>query len=181
MVYLFLAEGFEEIEALTPVDILRRGRVDITTVGVGGREIKGSHGIVVKADISTAELDTSDMEAVILPGGMPGTKNLEADSTVVSTVMECYDNGGVVGAICAAPSVFGHMGILRGRRATAFPGFEAELEGAVGGADGYVEVDGNVITARGMGVSVDFGLALLSALKGKETAEKVRSAIQCRP
>lgn len=180
MVYLFLAEGFEEIEALTPVDILRRGRVNVTTVGVGSKEITGSHGIKVTADISTSELDISDMEAVILPGGMPGTKNLEADSTVISAVKECQEKGGVIGAICAAPSVLGHLGILSGKRATAFPGFDADLEGALQGSDGYVEADGNIITARGMGVSVDFGLALLSALKDRETADKVKSAIQCR-
>ena len=181
MVYLFLAEGFEEIEALTPVDILRRGKVELKTVGVGGKEIKGSHGITVRADISDKELVIdSSIEAVILPGGMPGTLNLEASQTVISTVKFCADNKKIIGAICAAPSILGHLGLLSGRQATAFPGFEAELKGTLVSSDPFVAVDGNFITARGMGVSVDFGLELLRALRGSECSDKVRSAIQCR-
>ena len=180
MVYLFLANGFEETEALTPVDILRRGGVEVTTVGIGGTEITGSHNITVKADISDKEFSVLDrVEGVILPGGMPGTKNLEKSSTVIKAVKYCFERNLVIGAICAAPSILGHMGILKGKKATAFPGFERDLFDAE--IDGeYVSVDGNIITARGMGVSADFALALLTAFKDSETAEKIKASIQCR-
>lgn len=180
MVYIFLAQGFEEVEALAPIDVLRRGGVDVVTVGVGSKQITGSHRITVTADITTDELDFEGIEAVILPGGMPGTKNLEADDTVISAVRYCAERGYLIGAICAAPSILGHLGLTEGKRATAFPGFEGELAGALPPADGFVERDGNIITAKGMGVAADFGLELLAALKGEAAAGKVRSAIQCR-
>ena len=180
MVYVFLAEGFEEIEALTPVDILRRGKVDVKTVGIGGKTIVSSHGIPVTADITTDELSELDTaEAVILPGGMPGTLNLEKNETVINAVKYCYENNRLIGAICAAPSILGHLGILKGKRATAFPGFEKALEGADFRND-FVSHDGMIITARGMGVSVDFALELLSVLKGEETADNVKNSIQCK-
>lgn len=181
MVYLFLAQGFEEVEALSPVDVLRRGGVEVVTVGVGSKVITGSHGIPVTADITTDDISSFDgTEAVILPGGMPGTLNLEADETVISAVKYCAGKGLLIGAICAAPSILGHLGILEGKRATAFPGFEKDLTGTLPGNDSYVEHDGNIVTARGMGVATEFGLELLKALKGEAAAAKVRSAIQCR-
>ena len=181
MVYLFLAEGFEEIEALTPVDILRRGKVNLKTVGVTGKNVTGSHGITVTADMTIDELDDlSDAQAVILPGGMPGTLNLEADKRVISAIKYCVENNRFVAAICAAPSILGHLGVLDGKRATAFPGFEKDLIGAEFYND-FVAHDGNIITAKGMGVSVEFGLEILAAIKDTETANNVRSAIQCKP
>ena len=180
MVLVFLANGFEEIEALTPVDILRRGGVELMTVGVGGQTIRGSHGIYVAADTEDKALgDLTDVEAVILPGGMPGTLNLEKSNTVINAVKYCAENGLLLGAICAAPSILGHLGLLEGKKAVCYPSFEKELIGAVE-SDEYVCRDGQVITAKGMGVSVDFGLELLSALRGKETADKVKASIQCR-
>lgn len=180
VVYVFLAEGFEEIEALTPVDILRRGKVEVKTVGVGNKNIISSHGICVTADITSDELsELNNIEAVILPGGMPGTLNLEKNETVINAVKYCFENNKLIGAICAAPSILGHLGILKGKRATAFPGFEKALDGADFYND-YVSHDGMIITARGMGVSVDFALELLSVLKGKETADNVKNSIQCR-
>ena len=181
MVYVFLAEGFEEVEALSPVDVLRRGGVELVTVGVGARVITGSHGIPVIADITTSDISSFDgVEAVILPGGMPGTLNLEADETVISAVRYCAEKGLTVAAICAAPSILGHLGLLDGKRATAFPGFEKDLTGAVQGIDGYVEHDANFITARGMGVATEFGLEILATLKGSAVADKVKGSIQCR-
>ena len=181
MVYLFLANGFEEIEALTPVDILRRGGVEVTTVGIGGTEIKGSHNITVKADIADSDFSLlNDVQGIILPGGMPGTINLEKSHKVIKAVTYCSERNLIIGAICAAPSILGHMGILKDKTATAFPGFERELFDAVIG-DEYVCVDGNIITARGMGVSVEFALALLRAFKGQDTADNIRRSIQCRP
>ncbi len=179
MVYVFLADGFEEIEALTPVDILRRGGVEVITVGVGKRNISGSHKICVSADIADSELkDLTNTEAAILPGGMPGTLNLEKCETVINAVKYCAKNNLVIGAICAAPSVLGHLGLLDNRRAVCYPSFETELRGVIP-CDDFVCRDGNIITAKGMGVSVDFGLELLAALKGAETAESVRNSIQC--
>ncbi len=180
MVYLFLANGFEEIEALTPVDVLRRAKLELKTVGVGGKNITGSHGITVTADMTVDELgDMNDADAVILPGGMPGTLNLEASKEVISAVEKCYADGKIVAAICAAPSILGHLGILNGKRATAFPGFEKELIGADLKND-FVSVDGKVITAKGMGVSLEFALAILEALKDTQTAQAIRSTVQCR-
>lgn len=180
MVYVFLADGFEEIEALTPVDILRRGGVDVVTVGVTGREATSSHNIVVTADIMEEEIDDFDgVEAIVLPGGMPGTNNLEASEVVKEAIEYCSKNDILIGAICAAPSILGHMGLLKGKHATAFPSFQKELDGAICN-NGFVEKDGKIITARGMGVSVEFGLELLKELKGNDVANSVRNAIQCR-
>ena len=180
MVYLFLEDGFEEIEALTPVDVLRRGKVEVVTVGVGGTTIRGSHGIFVRADISDSELDSFEgAEAVVLPGGMPGTRNLDACGKVHEALEYCTANGTLLGAICAAPSVLGHAGVLKGKRAVCYPGFEGEIKGCVP-AENKVCRDGNIITAAGMGVSLDFALELLGAVKGAEAAEKVRTSLQCR-
>jgi len=180
MVYLFLADGFEEIEALTPVDVLRRGKIEVTTVGVGKTSVKGSHGITVQADISDDRLTGfDDAEAVVLPGGMPGTRNLAACDKVQEAIKYCAANDILLGAICAAPSVLGNAGVLEGKRAVCFPGFEGELKGAVQGEDGVCR-DGNIITAKGMGVSLDFALELLAALRGRDEADRVRKSLQCR-
>ncbi len=181
MIYVFLANGFEEIEALTPVDILKRGGVQVTTVGVGGKEIKGSHNITVTADISDSEFHLlNDVEGIVLPGGMPGTRNLEKCNKVIKAVSYCFERGLLIGAICAAPSILGHMGILKDKKATAFPGFERDLFDAKLDSE-YVSCDGNIITARGMGVSTEFALALLAFLKGREVSDDVKKSIQCRP
>lgn len=179
MVYLFLADGFETVEALAPVDILRRGKVDLLTVGVGNKTIRSSHGIDVIADITIDELVLDEsVDGIILPGGMPGTLNLENNTAVINAVKYCYENNILIGAICAAPSILGHLGILKGKKATAFPGFEKDLEGAVYN-NGYVEHDGSIITARGMGVATEFGLELLAALKDRALADQIKAAIQC--
>lgn len=179
MVYLFLAEGFEIIEALAPVDMLRRGKIDVKTVGVTGKTIKSSCGVEVTADMEIAELDYSDAEAVILPGGLPGTINLENNETVQKAIDFAAENGKLVCAICAAPSVLGHKGLLDGREAIAFPGFEKELMGAKI-SEKYVVVDGNFITARGAGVATEFGLEIVKQLKGEELSDNIRNTIQCQ-
>ena len=180
MLYLFLAQGFETVEALAPVDILRRGKVELKTVGVGGKTITSSHGVEVTADITIDEMILDkNTEAVILPGCMPGTVNLGNCQDVINAVAYCAENNILIGAICAAPSILGQMGLLKGKRATAFPGFEDSLKGAAN-IGGFVEKDGNIITAKGMGVATEFGLELLAAVKGRAAAEYVHSAIQCR-
>lgn len=180
MVYVFLADGFEEIEALTPVDLLRRGGVEVITVGVGKKNITSSHKITVTADITTDDITVfKNVEAVVLPGGMPGTLNLEKCDKVIDAVKYCVSNNILVGAICAAPSILGHLGFLKGKKATAFPGFQKELEGANLDTE-YVSHDGMIVTARGMGVSTEFALKLLEIIKDAETAKNVKDAIQCR-
>ena len=180
MVYVFLANGFEEIEALTPVDVLRRGGVEVVTVGVGGKTIVGSHNIVVQADIIDSQLtDFNGVEAVVLPGGMPGTLNLEACKTVQQAIRYCDEKKIIIGAICAAPSILGHAGILMNKKAVCFPSFESELKGYLP-TEEYVCRDGHIITAKGMGVSLDFGLTLLAAVRSSDISDKVRTAVQCR-
>lgn len=180
MIYLFLAEGFEEIEALTPVDYLRRAGVEVSTVGVGAKSITGAHNITVTADIATQELSAdASFDAVILPGGMPGTLNLENDTTVMHFVNRAFNENKLLCAICAAPSVLGHAGFLNGKRATCFPGFEDDLKGAVA-TGAPVEKDGNIITARGAGVAADFAFAIIAAIMNQETADRICRQIQSK-
>ena len=180
MVYVFLANGFEEIEALTPVDVLRRGGVEVVTVGIGAKIVMSSHNIAVAADIEDRELlDLDGTEAVVLPGGMPGTLNLEKSPLVQKAIAYCAENDKYIGAICAAPSVLGHAGLLKGKKAVCFPSFEGELTGAEI-YDDYVCRDGKIITAKGMGVSLEFGLELLRAVRNESVSEKVRTSVQCR-
>lgn len=177
---VFLAEGFEEIEALTVVDICRRCGVEIDTVSITeGNQVTGSHSVPVMADkvFSQAEFDAYDM--LILPGGMPGTKNLEAHGELMEQIDAFYEKGKYIAAICAAPSIFGHRGILKGRNACSYPGFESHLEGAAV-TDGPVEISDHVITSRGMGTAIDFGLAIAEALGTREKAEEVARAIVYR-
>ena len=179
MVYVFLAGGFEEVEALAPVDFLRRCDLDVTVVGIGGEYITGSHGITVKADIADCNLDThEDASAIILPGGMPGTLNLEHSETVQNFIQYASEKDIPICAICAAPSILGHLGLLSGKRATCFPGFEEQLTGAdVTG--GFVEQDGNFITAKGAGCAVEFAYTIAKTLAGDKKADKVRRSLQC--
>ena len=176
-VYLFLADGFEEIEGLTVVDILRRGKVDIQTVSVEGRKrIEGSHGICLEADLVLEEADLKDGVMYVLPGGMPGTLHLGECRALTDLLLEANAAGKQIAAICAAPSVLGDLGILEGREAVCYPGFEDRLKGAkIGGTN--VVVSENVITSRGMGTAIPFALTLLSLLKDKETADAVGEGI----
>lgn len=179
MIYVFLADGFEEIEALTPVDVLRRAGLKVTVAGVGSKEVTSSHGITVLCDESAENLTpANDLEAVILPGGMPGTLNLEKSQKVNEFIDYAYNNNKYLCAICAAPSVLGHKNILNGKNASCFPGFEKDLFGANISSE-YVVKDGNIITARGMGVSLQFGLKIAEQFVGKEKAEKIKSSVQC--
>jgi len=183
MVYVFLADGFEEIEALTPVDLLRRAGVEVKTVGVTGKTVTGSHGIRVEADMSIERakscLDKGDIpDMVVLPGGMPGARNLDASPVVTGFCTAAAAADKWVAAICAAPMVLGRLGLLRGKKAVCYPGFEDTLLGAdVQGEGCACARDGKVITGRAMGAAVEFGLALVEALKGEGTANELRAAI----
>ena len=176
MVYIFLAEGFEETEALAPLDILRRAGIETKTVGVTGEFVSGSHNITVKADILPESVNHEEIDAVILPGGLPGTTNLEKNSYVQAAVDYAYDNKKLICAICAAPSILGHKGILDGKEATCYPGFEDSFEGGRYLKQPVVKSD-NFITAQAMGAAYDFGFEIVSALKDKETAEKIKEQI----
>lgn len=178
MFYVFLADGFEETEALATLDVMRRAKLDVLTVGVTGEMVTSSHKVTIKADITPDKISLDNIEGVVLPGGMPGTLNLEKADCVINAVKYCYDNDKFVAAICAAPSILGHLGMLKGRKATCFPGFETELEGAEFTA-AHTETDGNVITAKGAGCAVEFGHAIVSAALSKETADSVIEAMQC--
>ncbi len=179
MIYVFLAEGFEETEALTPVDILRRAEQQVTTVGIGTCVVRGSHGIPVVTDTDDKQIVIDEnVDMIVLPGGMPGTLNLEKCDTVQNAIDFCIQNGKYVAAICAAPSILGKKGLLKDKEAICFPGFEQFLEGAKLSENSVVR-DGNIITAKGAGVAVKFGLKLVETLCGKERADKLHDSLQC--
>lgn len=174
---MLLAQGFEEAEALTPVDLLRRAGVETLLTSVDGASVvTGSHSIGVQSDIALKDLNISELDLLILPGGMPGTKNLDANDFVKNAVLECDKRECFLAAICAAPSVFGRLGLLKDRKATCYPGFEAQLLGAQFVTDSVVK-DGHIITSRGMGTAVDFGLKLVEILVDKETAAQLSKGI----
>ena len=161
MIYVLLADGFEEIEALTPVDMLRRAGCEVRTVGIGKKTITGAHGIPVCADLVSDEATADGVRMVILPGGMPGTKHLAASAFVEETLTRVSREGGYLAAICAAPTVLAKYGYLKGKRATCFPGFEKELSGAVY-TDLPVVTDGKIVTAKDMTEALSFSVALLA-------------------
>ena len=174
---VFFASGYEEIEALTVVDICRRGGLEVDMVSVSGEmEVTGSHGICVSMDKEFGNVDFEDYDMLVLPGGMPGTRNLEDHAGLMERVDEFAAKGKYLAAICAAPSIFGHRGILKGRRACCYPSFESQLAGAEV-TEKPVEISGNVITSRGMGTAIAFGLAIVSVFKGKEAADKLAESI----
>lgn len=179
MIPVFLANGFEEIEALATVDILRRAGVEVVTVGVSGNTPVGAHGIAVCADMTENQLNINAIDGVVLPGGMPGTTNLEASAVVQEAVAYAVNRELPVAAICAAPSILGHGGYLSDKKATCYPGFESDLTDAIVVNEGVV-VDGNFITASGAGVAVDFALQLVQYLVSDEMADSIRRGIQCQ-
>ena len=178
MVYMFLANGFEEIEALCPLDLLRRAGVEVKTVAIGGEtlQVTGSHGITVLADIDEKDFADEAPEMVILPGGMPGASNLDASPVVDGAIAAAVKTDAYLAAICAAPMILGKRDLLVGKRAICFPGFEQYLNGATVASERVV-CDGKIITGAGMGVALDFGLALVAALRGKEAAAALRRAV----
>lgn len=174
---VFLADGFEEIEGLTVVDLLRRAGVEVTTVSVStSLTIHGAHGIDVQADEMFDDVDYKEQDMVVLPGGMPGTLNLGAHQGVKTVLEQFYKEKKYIAAICAAPSVLGGYGMLEGRKATSYPGFEEALKGAEYVEDA-VAVDDFMITSRGLGTAIDFSLALIEKLIDKQKAETIKNSI----
>lgn len=177
MVCVFLAQGFEEMEALTPVDLLRRCEIEVNMVGVGAPVVTGAHGISVVCNMTVDQVVMRDVDAIVLPGGMPGTLNLEKSETMKVIIQTAVEMGIPVGAICAAPSILGHMGLLEGKKAVCFPGFEQELTGAEY-TDEPVVVDGSIITSKGAGTACQFSFALAEAVCGHQKMASVRRSIQ---
>lgn len=179
MIYMFLAEGFEETEAIAPLDILRRAELEIATVGVGRKVVTGAHGISVTADVMDCEImPDENCEGIILPGGMPGTLNLEKSANVQSFIDYAVENNLIIGAICAAPSILGHKGILQGKTAVCYDGFETQLFGAKIGSTAVCR-DGNIITAVGAGAALQFGLELTKAFSGDTASNKIKESMKC--
>ena len=177
MIYMFLADGFEEVEALAPLDLMRRAGLSITTVGIGGRDICGAHGITVKADIADKKFKCDDPKMIFLPGGMPGTLNLAKSDTVIEAIKTAVSHNSYIAAICAAPSILGDMGLLEGKHAICYPGFEPRLTGAIISETEKVVVDGKFITAAGMGAALDMGFKIIELLCSKERSEELRHAV----
>ena len=174
---VFLADGFEEIEGLTVVDLCRRAGIDVTTVSITDKaEVVGSHNIALKTDTTIDAADFSNADMIVLPGGMPGTKHLEACDRLMSQVDAFITGGKKVAAICAAPTVLGHRGHLKGKKACCYPGMEGELTGAEVSYDA-VSVAGNIITSRGLGTAIPFALAIIEALTDKATADRISKSV----
>ena len=179
MVYVHLAEGFEEIEALTVVDVLRRAGIDTKTVSVSrNRIVTGTHVVPVESDILYEDADYGRCDMIVLPGGMPGAANLQAHDGLTSHIKDFAQKGKKLAAICAAPMIFGSCGILKGKKATVYPGMEETLEGAEVSAES-VTVDGNIITGRGPALAMEFALTLVKSIMGKEVSDDVAKDMLC--
>ncbi|MDH6534267.1 DJ-1 family protein [Parabacteroides sp. 52] len=175
--FVFLATGFEETEAVGTIDVLRRAGIDTTVVSITGDiQVTGAHGLPVIADTLYEKADFTMADALVLPGGMPGSNNLNAFDPLKEQLLKQFNAGKIVAAICAAPLVLGGLGILKGKRATCYPSFEPQLTGATVTGEA-AEVDGNVITGKGPGLVFHFGLALVSSLKGEAVAEEVAAGL----
>ncbi|RKX73358.1 MAG: DJ-1 family protein [Spirochaetes bacterium] len=172
-VAVLLADGFEEVEALTPVDFLRRAGIEVITAGIGGREIKGGHDIKVIADVEIDRLKTDELDGVIIPGGNPGAKNVGASKEALKLVRDIEKEGKLIAAICAAPAlVLAPAGVLSGKKATCYPGYEGEFKDT-SFSDDRVVVDGNLITSRGPGTAAEFSIEIIRYLVGDEKADEV--------
>lgn len=177
MVYILLGEGFEEIEAVAPFDILKRGGVEAKFAGVNGLEVMAAHGVAYKAHCRVSDIDLSDTEMVVIPGGMGGVECIEASNEAMATVKAAFDKGIEVAAICAGPRVLSKLGILKGKRAVCYPGLEEQMDaGDMTQEDETIRDDG-LTTSRGPGSAISFGLMLLEVLRGKEAADSVAAAM----
>lgn len=176
-VCIFFAPGLEEIEGLTVVDLMRRANIPVKIVSVADTlDIIGTHNIRITADALLSDMDFSDTRMLVLPGGAPGTCNLEACNPLTDLLKDFYSQGKYIGAICAAPMILGHLGFLEGRKATCYPGFEKDLHGAEFVTDAAV-VDGHIITSRGLGTAIEFATALIALLKDEETAQSIKEEV----
>lgn len=168
--YIFLANGFEEIEAITPIDVLRRAEIETVTVSItDAKRVTGAHAITIEADITLSQLNVADADLLLLPGGMPGTKHLGECEPLLELLSSHAQSGRLTAAICAAPSILGMLGLLNGKEATCYPGWEDKLTGALFAKEPWI-VDGNIVTGRGAGSAMAFSLKLVELLCDKNTA-----------
>jgi len=179
MVYMLLGTGFEETEAIAPLDLLRRAGVSIATVGINGKVVYGSHGIGVEADIELHEMDLTNLEMIILPGGLGGVASIKASEAAMEAVKFAYQNDKYTAAICAGPTILASLGITDGKKATCYPGCEEQM-GNANMVTAAAVTDGKVITGTSAGCAVPFGLALITALKGQEMADTIAKQIVIR-
>ena len=180
MVYVLLGTGFEEVEAIAPVDLMRRAGIQVLTVGVEGKSVTGSHGITVEADITLGEMDLTDLEMIVLPGGLGGVATVRNSPQALDALRFGWENGKFVAAICAGPTVLAALGITDGREATCYPGCEAGMGRANTRSDVPCIRDGNLITGASAGCAIPFGLALIEALKGADEARRIGQQIVIR-
>ena len=180
MVYVLLGTGFEEVEAITPVDLLRRAGVQVLTVGVNGKTVYGGHNIGIEADIEISEMDLTNLEMIVLPGGLGGVASVRASQEAIDALQFAWDNGKFVAAICAGPTVLADLGITNGRNATCYPGCESGMGSAKTVSDVPCIRDEKLITGASAGCAVPFALALVEALKGKDAAAAIASQIVIR-
>lgn len=180
MVYILLGKGFEEIEAVAPCDILRRGGVEVKFAGIGGTLITGGNGITVQADCAVEDMDLAAMDLIMLPGGLGGVRSILGSEVAMNAIRYAHENGKFVTAICAAPTVLAGLGITDGRHATCYPGMEDQMGSAIMENSDAV-ADGSVLTGRAPGAALEFGYLLLKTLKGEEVAARVRSGMVYRP
>ncbi len=177
MITVFLANGFEEVEAITPVDIMRRAGLDVRTVSIyDSPMVTGAHKVPIQADMVFCQVDFSQVDLIVLPGGLPGSTNLDACEPLCQAIKKHTEGGKPVAAICAAPLVLGHLGLLVGRKATCYPGVEPELAGATC-TGAMVEVDGNIITGKGPAAAFEFGYTLVEQLKSPEATLLLRDGM----
>ena len=177
MIYVFLATGFEDIEAIAPVDIMRRAGLQVQTVSITGEKVvQSAHGVGIASDLLLPEADFGQAEMLVLPGGLPGSTNLDACQPLTKAVRQHFETGGAIAAICAAPLVFGHLGLLEGRRATCYPGVERELKGATYTA-AIVEQDGNIITGKGPAAAFEFGYTIVDYFLGEGASMPLRNGM----
>ena len=180
MVYMLLGTGFEETEAIAPLDLLRRAGVEVLTVGVNGKTVYGGHGIGIEADITLAEMDLTQLEMIILPGGLGGVASARASKEAMAALQFAWENGKFVAAICAGPTVLADLGITDGKKATCYPGCESGMGSAIMQENAPCVRDGNLITGTSAGCAIPFGLALIAALKGQQAADTVAEQIVIR-
>ena len=177
MIYVFLATGFEDIEAIAPVDIMRRAGLKVQTVSITGEKVvMSAHGVGITSDLQLSDVDFSQAEMLVLPGGLPGSTNLDACKPLTSAIKHHFEAGGAIAAICAAPLVFGHLGLLEGRRATCYPGVEPELKGASYTA-AIVERDGCIITGKGPAAAFEFGYTIVDFFLGEGASLPLRQGM----
>lgn len=180
MIYMLLGTGFEEMEAIVPLDLLRRAGLDVMTVGVNGKIVYGGHNIGIEADITLSEMDLTRLEMIILPGGLGGVTSVRASEEAMDALRFAWENGKFVAAICAGPTVLADLGITSGRQATCFPGCENGMGDAVMVPDAAAVRDDRLITGTSAGCAIPFGLELIKAIKGEKEAERVRNQIVIR-